>query len=342
MVAKLADTTKLWAYKRALARELLGENTLLREATPDLSEDRTRFDLMFYKGKLGIRGPKKSDDPWDFEFNENFSVDTLHPQLRTFIEEVPEMISGFEEFFEAAQIRFRCDTRGTYGMWIDTQRDNLEKFSQSALCEKISTQCRLELGQKFDFLPPAPHAWLPSFSKDNQELWLKSYISSFSQPGPEANRALIACGIELLEEFQVEGSWVEVGAGYGNLTAAFTTQLGNASWVLEKESRDSLLFEANREFFPQSRYITKSVESFSEENSPLLMLADPPRSGFSEFFKKDLIKSSYLLLYNCDLKGLIKDFEALSANYMLRKWSLIDLFPGTPYVEAVTLWQRRV
>lgn len=343
MIAQNLSPAQQWAHKRALCREILGENLLIREATPDLSEDRTRFDLMFYKGRLGVRGPKKSHDDWDFEFSENFEVHSLNANLRTAIEEFQDRLDLLAPFFESAQVRFRYDGKSTYGIWIDSKRENLEKFSTSEEASRIQKDFHLELGQKFSFLPPRPHCWLPSFSCHNEELAVQSYVSSFSQPGPEANRALMAVGFELLEDLNID-SWVEVGAGYGNLTAAYASLLGSPQWILEKESRETALFENNRIFFPEAKFYTQGVETISQASQGLqgvdLLLADPPRSGFSEFFKKDQVQAQYVLLYNCDLKGLIKDAEALKAHYSLKKWSLLDVFSGTPYAEAITLWQR--
>lgn len=340
MIPRKNDSLQLWSHKRALCREILGEATLLREATPDLSEDRTRFDLMLYRGRLGVRGPKKSEDDWDFDFSENFEVHSLNTKLRTAIEEFQENIALITPFFESAQIRFRYDGKGAYGIWIDSKRELLEKFSKSEECCSLHKDFYIELGQNFSFLPPRPHCWLPSFSSQNEELEVQSYISSFSQPGPEANRALVACGQELLEDLKIE-TWVEVGAGYGNLTAAYSTLLGSPTWILERESKEARLFELNRVFFPKAKFYTQGVETFSQQQQVDLLLADPPRSGFSEFFKKDCVQAKHVLLYNCDLRGLIKDAEALREHYSLRKWSLADVFSGTPYAEAISLWVRK-
>jgi len=334
-----------WAKKCAVSREILGENSLLREATPDLRGDRSRYDLMLYQGKLGLRGPKKSNDAWDFDFHPGVPSDIqnlLKPSLLEFVQEFDQELSQISPFMNAAQLRFRCDSKGKYGVWIDTERRDLEKFSESAECEKMKALFHLELGQRGDLIPRSQHSWLPSFSKDNEEIPVECFISSFTQPGPEANRALIACGMEMLDEVAASClSWSEVGAGYGNLTAAYSTLLGAPEWILEKEARDSSLWEANKKYFIGAKFFPKAVETISEEFLLDLLIADPPRSGFADFFKKDHVKAKHILLYNCDLRGLISDSQALKSKYDLQKWSLIELFPGTPYAETITLWKRR-
>jgi hypothetical protein len=344
VIARDGKTSDYWSQKRAFAREILNESFLYREATPDLSEDRTRFDLMYFKGKLGMRGPTKSNNEWDFDFFEDFSYENLNPKLAAFIKDFPCFL--FAKYFDAASIRFRFDNLGTYGVWIDTKRELLENFAKAEECADLQKRCTLELGQRGDLISPRPNTWLPSFSKDNQEIPLKSYISSFSQPGPEANRALIACGMELLEEVQSDcKNWCELGAGYGNLTAAFGTLLNAPRWILEKEKRETTLWEQNKSHFgkniERTEFCSQSAESLKNPEDFDLLIADPPRSGFSETFAKDILKARNILLFNCDLKGLIKDSTALKENYELKKWSLIDLFPGTAYAEAVSLWQRK-
>ncbi len=348
MLAPSPPHCDLWKQKCALAREILGEKTLLREGRPDLSQDRSRFDLMFFQGKLGVRGPKKNSNDWDFEFTEDFDVSILNPSLRVFIEEIQGELTGWSEFFHSAQVRFRFDGKGRYGLWIDTRRDELERFSKSQPCLDLQKKCLLELGQRQELVAASPHAWLPSFSKDNEEIPLLSYIASFSQPGPEANRALIAFGLELLEGLSID-DWVEIGAGYGNLTAAYATLLGCPNWILEKEGKESHLWESNKKYFasvsmPQkklTKLYSQAVETFTDAQQADLLVADPPRSGFSEFFQKDIVQAKAVLLYSCDLKGLLRDSTELKKHYELVKWSLVDLFPGTPYVEAITLWQRK-
>jgi tRNA/tmRNA/rRNA uracil-C5-methylase (TrmA/RlmC/RlmD family) len=300
---------------------------------------------MFFKGRLGLRGPTKSNNEWDFDFFENFSYDYVNSSLVKFIQEFPSFL--LLKFFDSAQIRFRVDAsreKPRFGVWIDSKREFLESFAESDECADLQKRCMLELGQRGDLVKTEAHSWLPSFDKNNEEIPLFSYISSFSQPGPEANRALIACGMELVDELASVKTWAELGSGYGNLTAAYASLFDSPAWILEKEKRETELWTRNKKHFgskfDEITFHSKAVETLRESESLDLLIADPPRSGFSEIFEKDLLKAKSVLLCSCDLKGLIKDAEALKRHYKLKKWSLVDLFPGTPYSEAVSLWVR--
>jgi tRNA/tmRNA/rRNA uracil-C5-methylase (TrmA/RlmC/RlmD family) len=334
----------IWNQKRAIVREILGEETLLREMEPILTHDRSRLDLMFYQKKIGMRGPKKSADPWDFDFSEELPEWSLNRDLIEAIRELRENPPPIE----GAQLRFRVSPQKVKGLWFDTSKELLTKLIEdhSAYLDQLKKNSWIvELGHKDEQAPL--HSWIPTYSKDNEEINLEFSISSFSQPGPEANRALIAMGMELMDGVSGINNWTELGSGYGNLSIAFSTLLGAPRALVETEAKAvralKLNFDQHLKFLKSDsvNIVNASAESFQSDIANCeFLLADPPRSGFSEFFKKDTLKAQRILLYSCDLKGLIKDAEILKQNYKLVKWSVADVFPATPYVEVASLWER--
>ena len=332
----------IWNQKRAIVREILGEETLLREMEPILTHDRSRLDLMYYQNKIGMRGPKKSSDPWDFDFSEDLPEWSLNRDL---IEAIRELRGNLPPI-EGAQLRFRVSPQKVKGIWFDTSKELLTKLSEQHaeyLDQLRKNSWIVELGQKDESAPL--HSWTPTYSKDNEEINLEFSISSFSQPGPEANRALIAMGMELMDGISQINNWIELGSGYGNLSIAFSTLLGAPEALVETEAKSVRALQINLKNNMNGKLpkiVNASAESFEKQGQDCdFLLADPPRSGFSEFFKKDTIKARNILLYSCDLKGLIKDAEVLKLNYNLVKWSVVDVFPATPYVEVASLWERK-
>ena len=332
----------IWNQKRAIVREILGEDSLLREMEPILTHDRSRLDLMYHQGKIGMRGPKKSTDPWDFDFSEELPEWSLNRDLIEAIREFRENLPPIE----GAQLRFRVSPQKIKGVWFDTSKELLANLVQehSAYLKNLQKNSWIvELGQKDEKAPL--HSWVPTYSKDNEEINLEFSISSFSQPGPEANRALIAIGMELLDGVSGISHWTELGSGYGNLSIAFSTLLGAPQALVETEAKSVRALQVNLKNNLKSdtvKVVNASAESFENQGQDCdFLLADPPRSGFSEFFKKDTLKAQRILLYSCDLKGLIKDAEVLKLNYNLVKWSVADIFPATPYVEVASLWERK-
>lgn len=332
----------IWNQKRAIVREILGEDSLLREMEPILTHDRSRLDLMYHQGKIGMRGPKKSTDPWDFDFSEELPEWSLNRDLIEAIREFRENLPPIE----GAQLRFRVSPQKIKGVWFDTSKELLLKLVEehSEYLENLQKNSWIvELGQKDEKAPL--HSWVPTYSKDNEEINLEFSISSFSQPGPEANRALIAMGMELMNGVSGISHWTELGSGYGNLSIAFSTLLGAPQALVETEAKSVRALRVNLKNYVKSdtvKVMNASAESFENQGQDCdFLLADPPRSGFSEFFKKDTLKAQKILLYSCDLKGLIKVAEVLKLNYDLVKWSVADIFPATPYVEVASLWERK-
>jgi 23S rRNA (uracil1939-C5)-methyltransferase len=68
------------------------------------------------------------------------------------------------------------------------------------------------------------------------------------------------------------------------------------------------------------------------------MVADPPRAGLGKEATAELLrlKPKRLTLVSCDPATLARDLKALLAGgYVIRKMSLVDLFPQTYHFETV-------
>ena len=334
----------LFSQKCALAREILGEDKLLREACPDLTGDRSRIDLVLYKNKLGVRGPRKTSE-WDFELhedlNETLADKWLHPQLLKNISEIRENLPPLE----LASIRIRSGMNAEKGLWIESSNELLAALllDKKWLESYLENDWIIELGQnRFDKAQPlSPQQWLSSVSNQNETLPIYSRVKNFSQPGFEANRAMIFAGMELCIEEHIEGiSWAELGSGCGNLTAAYSTLWGAPKWIVESDHNVTSGLDINAlKYFPSTLRLLGHAENLSSFDKVDLILADPPRSGFSSFFNQAKIQPRYILLYSCDMRGLLKDKEALAGRYRVKKWSLVDCFPDTHFAELVSLWE---
>jgi tRNA/tmRNA/rRNA uracil-C5-methylase (TrmA/RlmC/RlmD family) len=216
----------------------------------------------------------------------------------------------------------------------------------------------VEIGQKhkevvFDekdgcYLRPAtPRSWLPSFSANNEEIPLLSFASLFSQPGCEANRALVSAGFALLDEENIQrANWIEWGAGYRNLTAAFATKLQSefaASSEFDPAAVECLKINRDR-FFQEVDCSQSNADSGIDSSTKSfdLWIIDPPRSGFSKLLlslQKIPHQPKYVLAYHCHEKGLSQDMATLKdARYRLKEWICVDAFPATSHCEVVSLW----
>jgi tRNA/tmRNA/rRNA uracil-C5-methylase (TrmA/RlmC/RlmD family) len=323
-----------------------------------LIRDRTRMDLRWFKGQLGIQGAKK-DSNFESEFFELKDPDTAHPgiiEMMTFFrnDPVPESL---------AQVRFRFHPEsGNSGIWLDTSNETIKLLldDEAWIRRILKHGWVLEMGQKgkavtintdgeLEFKDSKPLVWLDSYSFENEPIPLLSKISHFSQPGPEANRNLIAAAYDLLDSFEVKTkSFAEFGAGYGNLTAALASAMKESSWASELDRDMSQSLEWNQKMFFSNVTVTQSKadSQVQQLNQFDLCLIDPPRPGFSEFFAglKKLTEGlpKYFLCCHCHTRGLLGDSQSLkSLSYKLLGWSSVDIFPATQHHEVLSLWELK-
>jgi tRNA/tmRNA/rRNA uracil-C5-methylase (TrmA/RlmC/RlmD family) len=162
---------------------------------------------------------------------------------------------------------------------------------------------------------------------------------------------MIAAGIDLLDSVSIphQLKWMEWGAGCGNLSLAFCSRLGAQGISTELEGPAAHLLETNlKAFFPDRLALKKGALSRLERDwKSDLWLLDPPRSGFHQLVRQlhtvwGAPKPQWILLYSCHDKGLHADSGELRlAGFEVERYSLVDSFPGTPYVETISLWKRK-
>jgi len=338
-----------WREKRLLSSEILGMNPK-RALQPEVIGDRTRLDLMWKDGKLGIRD--KTD-----VFAEIKEPDSAHERVR----EMMNQLYADPLPLNRASLRFRYSSvEDICGLWIDTSNEDIKALKDEGEWLRRQIQERhwvIEAGQKgkefriengeLNFLPSRPHCWLPSYDTNNNEIPLLSQAHLFSQPGPEVNRAMIACGFDLLELVAKPIlSWAEFGCGYGNLSAAFASYLPHASAYSSEIAPlavDCLKINAEK-FFPDTELELSQAKLSLVKEAKHLWILDPPRPGFPELFSElkehKELAPRYVLIYHCHSKGLIADSTLLNEiGYKLQVWSCVDAFPATPYHEVISLWK---
>jgi tRNA/tmRNA/rRNA uracil-C5-methylase (TrmA/RlmC/RlmD family) len=338
-----------WKLKHALGCEIFGKDSL-RSLRPDLVADRSRLDLMWMNNILGIRGPQKSSN--DFEFFHLKAPETAQAPIL-------EMMEALERDplpIPMAQLRFRIASSGERGLWIDCANTMIRDLlaQKHWLCRRLSEGWIVEVGQKhkavfeengeLSLKESEALSWLDSYNHFNEALPLLSHVSSFSQPGPEANRALIAAIFDLLDHHNVFfESWAEWGAGYGNLSAAIASLGAKTAWSSELDPVAAELLARNAQnHFPFVDCVQEAATIFHQNVD--LALMDPPRSGFPQLLgtlREMSEKPRFILAIHCHTKGLHSDIPLLRENaYSLLDWSSADIFPGTSYQEHISLWTR--
>jgi tRNA/tmRNA/rRNA uracil-C5-methylase (TrmA/RlmC/RlmD family) len=92
--------------------------------------------------------------------------------------------------------------------------------------------------------------------------------------------------------------------------------------------------------------VHQSVETFTARSRvvPDLLLVDPPRTGLSKEALAGVIRMAAprVLYVSCDTPTFARDARRLlDAGYVIERMEGFDLFPNTPHVETVALFERR-
>jgi hypothetical protein len=91
-----ADIVENEFHRKKTRTEEILKTPPLRFLRPECIGDRTRMDLMYHKGSLGIRGPLQETK--NFEFTEIMNPDTAHPviaeMMETYRQQPPSLLAG--------------------------------------------------------------------------------------------------------------------------------------------------------------------------------------------------------------------------------------------------------
>lgn len=190
---------------------------------------------------------------------------------------------------------------------------------------------------------------------DGSALHLQFDHTSFLQVNTPATERLYAEALTLLQPQGSERLW-DVYGGVGSIG------LFMAPWVEELCGIDCVpgavaMARANVEAAGMSgktRYEVgnaallgsrkKRVALFGQSPRPSsdLVIVDPPRAGLDKATIDGLLgmKPQKILYISCDPATLARDAVHLKTQYRLAHARPVDLFPQTPHVEGITLWER--
>lgn len=191
--------------------------------------------------------------------------------------------------------------------------------------------------------------------------WCASFLDSFA-PGPieysaaghtfrisrgsffQVNRFLID---DLVSEVLNEASGnfaVDLYAGAGLFSLPLSRRFARVD-AIERSGpafRD-LEWNASRSS-ANIRPLRAHAEEFlgSVNDTPDLILADPPRAGLGADVTRELlrIRAPHLVVVSCDPATLARDLRKLLAAYRIARVTLVDLFPQTYHLETVAHLER--
>ena len=106
-----------------------------------------------------------------------------------------------------------------------------------------------------------------------------------------------------------------------------------------EENKPAIEFVQSHHPAQNISWICERVERVQIPDDVSAMIVDPPRSGLhrrviESLLNRTLEKISYV---SCDVSSFSRDMKMLGTKYVLRKLTLLDLFPQTYHFETIAL-----
>jgi 23S rRNA (uracil1939-C5)-methyltransferase len=172
---------------------------------------------------------------------------------------------------------------------------------------------------------------------------LKRHVLSFFQ----GNRFMLGGLVShVLAQTADAGDILDLYAGVGLFAAAAARTPGVRVVAVEGDRQAARDLSANAGSAGGAlEPVCQSVESFVGATSvrPAVVIVDPPRTGMSrEALDGVLALGAGRLIYvSCDVATLARDARrVLDAGHVLAQLDAFDLFPNTPHVESVAVFDR--
>lgn len=180
-------------------------------------------------------------------------------------------------------------------------------------------------------------------SADQGVLQLRRHVLSFFQ----ANRYLVGRLLSsVLDQIDEGADVVDLYAGVGLFSVAAASLRKARVRAVEGDRASSLDLEANAASAGASvSVLPQAVEAFlaRRHEAPGVVIVDPPRTGMSRRALDGVIElgAPRLVYVSCDVATLARDARRLiDGRYELRHVEAFDLFPNTPHVETVVVFDR--
>jgi 23S rRNA (uracil1939-C5)-methyltransferase len=165
---------------------------------------------------------------------------------------------------------------------------------------------------------------------------LRVSARSFFQASPQGAEALVDA-VKAAVAGAEPGELVDAYGGVGLFGA--TAGAGREVTVLERSASSAADARVN---LPSAKVLRLDVGRW-RPSPAAVVVADPPRAGLGRRAVAVLAASDagHLVLVSCDPASLGRDAGLLGAKgFGLRSTTVVDMFPGTPHIETVSLFTR--
>lgn len=177
-------------------------------------------------------------------------------------------------------------------------------------------------------------------------------MESFFQTNPQSAEKLYAKAIDYLTEATEDGDQIfDLFCGTGTISQLVAQKLPNASVVgvdIEESAIDDARRAAHSNGIKNAVFYAADVGKFIREhpeyeNKIDSIILDPPRGGIAPKSLQKIINinAKNLVYISCNPATWARDVNTLAeAGYALEKYSLVDQFPHTSHIEAVSVFKK--
>jgi len=188
---------------------------------------------------------------------------------------------------------------------------------------------------------------LLSYRLEDQDITIQFHPHQFIQVNATVNQKMINQALELLD-LNSEDIVLDLFCGIGNFTlpiAQFCKHVvgveGDAGAIEMAQHNAKLNNIDNTEFYTENLFDDISASAWSKRPFTKILL-DPPRAGAQEVLQTiTQLKPKSIVYISCNPATLARDAKILKEHdYHLKTCGIMDMFPHTKHVEAMTLFER--
>ena len=174
---------------------------------------------------------------------------------------------------------------------------------------------------------------------------LSRHVESFFQANRFVLPSLVAA---VMQATPADGSVLDLYAGVGLFSVCLAASGRRRITAVEGDRSSGADLQRNANpFAPALRVRIDSVEDHLRRRAgrPATIVVDPPRTGMSREAAQAIARAGAkrIVYVSCDPPTMARDARRLiDAGYALTSLAGFDLFPNTPHVETVGVFDRRV
>jgi 23S rRNA (uracil1939-C5)-methyltransferase len=178
---------------------------------------------------------------------------------------------------------------------------------------------------------------------------LRRHVLAFFQGNRHLLRTLVT---HVVDQVRADGAVLDLYAGVGLFSVSAAIARGGRVTAVEGDRHAAADLTANAAESGRSIVaVHQSVEDFlgsvrlEPDDRPSTVIVDPPRTGLSKDALDGVLRlrASRLVYVSCDVATLARDARRIAdagERYAIARADAFDLFPNTPHVETVVVFDR--